>query len=98
VAQSFSSANSLAAQVGSIRPPLTIDDGSVAVTDNYLKLRIGGGFRRNERVIVRVLGDADPMPGEVVGPAKAGTPRQLSHSHGRGVRLQADPSINAAAR
>jgi threonylcarbamoyladenosine tRNA methylthiotransferase MtaB len=41
-------------QVGSVRPGLTIDDGSVVVTDNYLKLRIALGLRRNQRVRVRV--------------------------------------------
>ena len=42
-------------QVGSIRPALTVDDGSSVVTDNYLKLRIPPGHTRNERLDVRVL-------------------------------------------
>ena len=42
------------AQIGSIRPALTLDDGSVVVTDNYLKLKIGPGLSRNARVRVRV--------------------------------------------
>jgi threonylcarbamoyladenosine tRNA methylthiotransferase MtaB len=42
-------------QVGSIRPALTVDDGSSVVTDNYLKLSIPAGHVRNERVDVRVL-------------------------------------------
>ena len=45
-------------QVGSLRPALTIDDGTTVVTDNYLKLRIGPGRVRNERVVVRVGADA----------------------------------------
>lgn len=44
------------AQVGSVRPALTLEDGSVAVTDNYLKVRIPAGYGRNERVQVRLTG------------------------------------------
>jgi threonylcarbamoyladenosine tRNA methylthiotransferase MtaB len=43
-----------ASQVGRIRPALTLDVGSVVVTDNYLKLRIARGLSRNVRVLVRV--------------------------------------------
>jgi threonylcarbamoyladenosine tRNA methylthiotransferase MtaB len=42
-------------QVGTIRPGLTIDDGTTVVTDNYLKLRIPAGSARNTSVRVRVL-------------------------------------------
>ena len=42
-------------QVGTIRPGLTLEDGALVVTDNYLKLRIPGGLRRNERVRVKLL-------------------------------------------
>jgi threonylcarbamoyladenosine tRNA methylthiotransferase MtaB len=42
------------AQVGTIRPGLTLEDGSLVVTDNYLKVRIPAGLARNERVHVRV--------------------------------------------
>jgi threonylcarbamoyladenosine tRNA methylthiotransferase MtaB len=41
-------------QVGTVRPALTIDDGSVAVTDNYLRVAIGPGRARNESVQVVV--------------------------------------------
>ena len=44
------------AQVGTIRPGLTLEDGSLVVTDNYLKVRIAPGLKRNERVRVRVTG------------------------------------------
>jgi threonylcarbamoyladenosine tRNA methylthiotransferase MtaB len=50
-------------QVGSIRPALTIDDGSSVVTDNYLKLSVPAGHVRNERVDVRVL---SPQHAEMV--------------------------------
>lgn len=43
-----------AAQVGSIRHALTLEDGTVAVTDNYLKVKIGSGLTRNVRVRVRI--------------------------------------------
>jgi threonylcarbamoyladenosine tRNA methylthiotransferase MtaB len=55
-----------AAQVGSIRDALTLDDGSVAVTDNYLKVGIGEGRVRNLRVKVRIDAvDADRVVGTV---------------------------------
>jgi threonylcarbamoyladenosine tRNA methylthiotransferase MtaB len=41
-------------QVGSVRPALTIEDGSSIVTDNGLKLRLHTPCARNERVLVRV--------------------------------------------
>ena len=43
------------AQVGTIRPGLTLEDGTLVVTDNYLKLRIPGGIKRNERVKVQLV-------------------------------------------
>lgn len=42
-------------QAGTVRRALTIDDGSSVVTDNYLKLRVAPGRRRNEWVRVRVM-------------------------------------------
>jgi threonylcarbamoyladenosine tRNA methylthiotransferase MtaB len=50
-------------QIGSIRPGLTLDDGSTVVTDNYLKLRIPAGRPRNERVRVLIR---SPHEGELV--------------------------------
>ena len=44
-------------QVGQVRPGLTLDDGTTVLTDNYLKVKIAGGLRRNERVLVRIAGD-----------------------------------------
>jgi threonylcarbamoyladenosine tRNA methylthiotransferase MtaB len=52
-------------QVGRERPALTLDDGSLALTDNYVKLRIAGGYARNERVRVRLV-SVNPLRGEVV--------------------------------
>jgi threonylcarbamoyladenosine tRNA methylthiotransferase MtaB len=52
-------------QLGRERPALTLDDGSLALTDNYLKLGIAGGRTRNERVRVRIV-SARPPRGEVV--------------------------------
>lgn len=43
-----------AAQTGRIRPALTIDDGTVAVTDNYLRVAVPPGHARNEWVDVCV--------------------------------------------
>jgi threonylcarbamoyladenosine tRNA methylthiotransferase MtaB len=51
-------------QVGTIRPALTLEDGSLVVTDNYLKVRIAPGRARNERVRVRITLRSD-SPGSV---------------------------------
>jgi len=50
-------------QVGTVRPALTLEDGTIAVTDNYMKIRIPAGHRRNEPVMVRLTG---PRVGLVV--------------------------------
>jgi threonylcarbamoyladenosine tRNA methylthiotransferase MtaB len=49
-------------QIGSVRPGLTLEDGSTVMTDNYLKLRIPRGRARNERVRVRIV---SPHEGEL---------------------------------
>ncbi len=51
--------------VGSVRRGLTIEDGSLVLTDNYLRVRIPRGRRRNEQVEVRILEDGEPMTGEI---------------------------------
>ena len=56
-----------AAQVGTVRPGLTIEDGTLVVTDNYLKVRIPPGRPRNTRVRVRVTADDRELTGELVG-------------------------------
>jgi threonylcarbamoyladenosine tRNA methylthiotransferase MtaB len=53
------------AQVGTVRPGLTIEDGTLVVTDNYLKVRVPPGRTRNERVSVRIEGAGGVMEGEV---------------------------------
>lgn len=45
-------------QVGAVHRALTLEDGSLAVTGNYLKVRIPPGRPRNEWVNVRVLSPA----------------------------------------
>jgi len=55
-----------ASQVGKTHRGFTIEDGSLVVTGNYLKLRIASGLARNERVNVRVIGTAESLTGEVV--------------------------------
>jgi threonylcarbamoyladenosine tRNA methylthiotransferase MtaB len=54
------------AQHGTIRPALTIEDGSLAVTDNYLKLRIPAGRLRNEWLDVRVCVANGQLTGEPI--------------------------------
>jgi threonylcarbamoyladenosine tRNA methylthiotransferase MtaB len=48
-----------ASQLGAIHRALTLEDGSVVVTGNYLKLRIPPGRVRNEWVNVRVTSERD---------------------------------------
>ena len=43
-------------QLDTVRPGLTLEDGTLVVTDNYLKVRIPAGLKRNERVRVRLTG------------------------------------------
>ena len=46
-------------QLGSVRPGLTLEDGTLVVTDNYMKLRVAPGRARNEWIRVRVTSDHD---------------------------------------
>jgi threonylcarbamoyladenosine tRNA methylthiotransferase MtaB len=55
------------AQVGTIRRGLTLEDGSLVVTDNYLKVRIPPGHVRNEWVRVKVTSAGETLQGAVVG-------------------------------
>jgi threonylcarbamoyladenosine tRNA methylthiotransferase MtaB len=55
-----------ATQVGTIRPGLTIDDGALVVTDNYLKVRIAPGLDRNTPVRVRIDSHANGLAGTVL--------------------------------
>ena len=51
-------------QRGSVRPGLTLEDGTLVMTDNYMKVRIPPGRNRNERVRIRLVSVAH---GELVG-------------------------------
>ena len=55
-----------AAQVGVVRPGLTLEGGTTVLTDNYLKVGVTSGGAGNERVRVRITG-AEPLAGEIVG-------------------------------
>jgi len=52
--------------VGTVREGLTIEDGSLVLTDNYLRVRIPPGRERNERVKVRIVEDGELMRGILV--------------------------------
>jgi threonylcarbamoyladenosine tRNA methylthiotransferase MtaB len=52
-------------QIGTVRPGLTLEDGTLVVTDNYLKVRIGPGIPRNTRGRVR-LASASPGAGPAI--------------------------------
>ena len=53
-------------QLGTMRRALTLDDGTRAVTDNFLKLRLPPGWSRNEWVDVRIGGMAGALEGTPV--------------------------------
>ena len=48
------SARFRASQKGAVRPGLTLEDGTLVVTDNYIKVRVPPGIPRNTRVLVRI--------------------------------------------
>jgi tRNA A37 methylthiotransferase MiaB len=45
------------AQIGTVHRGLTLEDGSLVVTGNYLKIRIPAGRPRNDWVRVRITSD-----------------------------------------
>ena len=53
-------------QIGTVRPGLTLEDGTLVVTDNYLKVRIPEGLRRNQRLQVRVESHGGELRGTPV--------------------------------
>jgi threonylcarbamoyladenosine tRNA methylthiotransferase MtaB len=53
-------------QLGTVRRALTLDDGTRAVTDNFLKLRLPPGWSRNEWVDIRIGGKAGALEGTPV--------------------------------
>ena len=57
-------------QEGSVRPGLTIEDGSLVVTDNYLKVRIPPGHVRNERVSIVLTRNDGALVGTVIESAR----------------------------
>jgi threonylcarbamoyladenosine tRNA methylthiotransferase MtaB len=59
------SARFRASQIGSLRPGLTLEDGTIVVTDNYLKVRVPRGQRRNERVRVRIAAGGAGLAGVI---------------------------------
>ncbi len=60
-----------AAQVGSVRPGLTLAQGggTVVLTDNYLRVRVPVERPENERVRVRITAAGETMAGEIVAAA-----------------------------
>jgi tRNA A37 methylthiotransferase MiaB len=52
------------AQIGTVHRALTLEDGSLVVTGNYLKLRVPPVYPRNQWVRVRVTSHHD---GELLG-------------------------------
>jgi tRNA A37 methylthiotransferase MiaB len=56
-----------ASQLGTTHRALTLDDGTVVVTGNYLKVQIPTGRARNEWITVRVISArGGVMEGEVL--------------------------------
>jgi threonylcarbamoyladenosine tRNA methylthiotransferase MtaB len=56
-----------ASQIGTVQQGLTLEDGSLVVTSNYLKVRIASGRARNEWVNVRIASaDEGVLLGQIV--------------------------------
>jgi threonylcarbamoyladenosine tRNA methylthiotransferase MtaB len=62
-----------AAQAGTTRPALTLEDGTLVVTDNYLKVRVPPGLARNQRVTVRISGEGGRLEGTLCVPEPRST-------------------------
>ena len=62
-----------AAQVGAVRPGLTLaqDGAGLVLTDNYLRVRLAEERPGNEWVRVRITAAGETMAGEVVAPERA---------------------------
>ena len=60
------SARFASSQVGTIRPGLTLDDGTIVLTDNFLKVAIPPGLARNTRVSVRIDAAEPVLSGRLV--------------------------------
>jgi threonylcarbamoyladenosine tRNA methylthiotransferase MtaB len=56
----------VSSQVGTVRPGLTIDDGTTVLTDNFLKVAVSPGLVRNYRVNVSIDADSPQLVGSVV--------------------------------
>jgi threonylcarbamoyladenosine tRNA methylthiotransferase MtaB len=54
------------AHVGLARPGLTLEDGTLVLTDNFLKVRIPPGLPRNVRVRVRIDAAEPALTGHVI--------------------------------
>ena len=56
-------------QAGTVHRGLTLEDGTLVVTGNYLKVRIAPGRGRNEWVDVRLTDVTDAIRGEILTPS-----------------------------
>jgi threonylcarbamoyladenosine tRNA methylthiotransferase MtaB len=68
-----------AAQLGTVHRALTIEDGTLAVTANYLKVRIPHGHARNEWITLR-LDRSDAATGEPCEAAIASPPQAAARA------------------
>ena len=56
----------LESQIGTVHRALTLEDGTLAVTGNYLKVRIPTGLARNEWVRLRITSTTPVLTGEIL--------------------------------
>jgi threonylcarbamoyladenosine tRNA methylthiotransferase MtaB len=84
-------ASFLAAQVGRVHRGLTLDDGTLVVTGNYLKVKIPSGHARNQWLRVRVTGREPTLTGEVV--ESRGAPPHTPARSIAGPTPQPSPSV-----
>lgn len=61
-----------ASLVGTVRPALTLEDGTRVLTDNYLKIRVPRGCPSNQWVAVRIDVADEPMTGRLIDPVLEG--------------------------
>jgi threonylcarbamoyladenosine tRNA methylthiotransferase MtaB len=65
------SARFRASQTGAVRPGLTLEDGTLVVTDNYIKVRVAPGIPRNTRVLVWIGDGSATVTSRIVASAAA---------------------------
>ena len=67
-------------QLGTVQRALSIEDGSIAMTTNYLRLRLAATRARNEWIQLRVVGSPAALTGELVARIDSQTPEAIEEA------------------